>query len=563
MSDSQTPKILITIPFDQAGLLMLEEIAEVDIRTGLSPAELENIIADYNALIVSSESLVPDRTIEYAYQLQVIGVAGESMDHLNVSAARAQGVAIVNVPNRRSLAMAEQTMGLMLNLAHRQHAVGLSGKTLGIIGFGAVGHEVARRAKAFGMRVLVNQPRLTPELALEVGVEPCDFGVLLQQSDYISLHVPNTSKIRHIISTGELADCCEGCVLINISNPEAVNIEALQAALGAGQLDSAAIVNQPDLQNLSPEIAEKLMPVDIHAPAKIQADRDIAINLAEKIVAQLQKRRPGNPLSLQVVPVERVLPHEHFDPLRVADLAERLKESETLVNPPVVVEWEGYYIVLDGATRTTAFKELEFPHIVVQVVSADDKHLLLHTWYHALCGVRPQILLDQFQGHKRYQLEPYSEGDLADGEIAPKALCSLHLADGQNFSLQTVQGADRLSALNEFVADYTEVARIERTLNTDRRELATELRELAGLVIFPQFAIKEVLWAAVDGQLLPAGITRFVIPGRVLRLHADLKSLLADDSLARKNAWLNRMLADKMSRRRVRYYQEPVILLDE
>jgi len=563
MSDLQTPKILITIPFDQAGLLMLEEIAEVDIRTGLSPHELENIIADYNALIVSSESLVPDRTIEYAYQLQVIGVAGESLDHLNVSAARAQGVAIVNVPNRRSLAMAEQTMGLMLSLAHRQHAVGLSGKTLGIIGFGAVGHEVARRAKAFGMHVMVNQPRLTPELALEVGVEPCDFRVLLKKSDFISLHVPNTSKISHLISTDELADCREGCVLVNVSNPEAVNLEALEMALNSGQIECAAIVNQPDLEDLSPELASNLLPVDIHAPAKIQVDRDIAINLSEKIVAQLRKRRPGNPLSLQVVPVERVLPHEHFDPLRVEDLAARLKESETLVNPPVVVEWEGYYIVLDGATRTTAFKQLEYPHIVVQVVSADDKHLLLHTWYHALCGLKPQTLLEQFEGEKRYQLEPYSEGDLADGEISPKALCSLHMVDGQNFSIQTAQGVDRLSALNDFVADYTQVSRIERTLNTDRRELATEVRDLAGLVIFPQFAIKEVLWAAVDGQLLPAGITRFVIPGRVLRLHAELKSLLADESLARKNAWLNRMLADKMARRRVRYYQEPVILLDE
>jgi len=130
MTDSHPPKILITIPFDKAGLQILEEIAEVDIRTGLSPDELENIISDYHALIVNSESLVPDRTIEYAYQLQVIGVAGASLDHLNVSAARAQGVAVVNLPNPRSLALAEQILRLMLTMAHRHQAVGLSGKTV-------------------------------------------------------------------------------------------------------------------------------------------------------------------------------------------------------------------------------------------------------------------------------------------------------------------------------------------------------------------------------------------------------------------------------------------------
>ncbi len=131
MSNPSLPKILITIPFDQAGQEILRGNAELDIHPGLSNKELESIIGDYQALIVNSESLVPDRTIEYAYQLQVIGVAGASLEHLNVSAARAQGVAVVNIPNPRSLALAEQIFSAMLSLAHRHQAVGLSGKTLG------------------------------------------------------------------------------------------------------------------------------------------------------------------------------------------------------------------------------------------------------------------------------------------------------------------------------------------------------------------------------------------------------------------------------------------------
>ena len=561
MSESNLLKILITIPFDNAGIKILAEIAEVDMRPGLSPEESESLIGDYHALIVSSESLVPSRTIEYAYKLQVIGIAGESMDHLNVSAARAQGVAVVNVPNPRSLALAEQTFVLMLTLAHRNQAVGLSGKTLGIIGFGAVGHEVARRAKAFGMRVLVNQPRLTPELALEVGVEPCEFQVLLENSDIISLHVPNTPNIRHLIAAGELNSCNPGGILINVSNPEAIDIHALKQALDKGHMAGAAVIPHPGTDIDTADT--KLNWVDIQAPGKEQVDRDIAINLANKIVEQLQKRRPGNPLSLQVVPVERVLPHEHYDPQRVNELANRLETAETLVNPPVVVEWDGYYIVLDGATRTTAFKQLEYPHIVVQVVSADNEHLLLHTWYHALCGPDSKDLLAHLQNKKSYEIVPATDYRLASGELYPRTICSLHFLDEKNFFVQNAEEVDRLTALNDFVADYTEIASIERTLNTDKSELANEVNNLTALVIFPQFTIKEVILAAMNGQLLPAGITRFVIPGRVLRLHADMKCLLSDESLFRKNAWLDRLLADKMTRRRVRYYQEPVFLLDE
>ncbi len=559
MSAPKPQKILITISFDESGLAILKEIAQVEIRTGISSTELESIIGDYHALIVSSERPVPDRTIEYAYQLQAIGVAGASLDHINVSAARAQGVAVVNVPNPRSLALAEQIFGAMLTLAHRHQAVGLSGKTLGIIGFGPVGHEVARRAKAFGMRVLVNQPRLTPELALEVGVELCDFQTLLQNSDLISLHVPSTPNIRNLIAEEELDLCPPGCILINISNPEAVDYQALDQAIHKGHIAGAAVIPQPSDEGVYPHLTW----VNIQAPSKVQVDQDIAVNLAEKIVEQIQIRHPGNPLSLRIAPVDRVIPHEHFNQQRVDDLASRLEIAETLVNPPVVVEWEGFYIVLDGATRTTAFKQLGYPHIVVQVVSADDEHLLLHTWYHAICGPHPEDLLSHLHEKKSYEILPASDYKLANKEVYPRVICSLHFLDEQNFFIQNKENEDCLTALNDFVADYSAIARIERTLITDKSELAKEVDNLSALVIFPQFSIKDVLLAAVNGQLLPAGITRFVIPGRVLRLHADMQCLRSGESTARKNAWLDRLLAEKMTRRRVRYYQEPVFLLDE
>ncbi len=110
---------------------------------------------------------------------------------------------------------------------------------------------------------------------------------------------------------------------------------------------------------------------------------------------------------------------------------------------------------------------------------------------------------------------------------------------------------------------YTELGSVTRTLNTDLEMLRTEAPDLCALIIFPQFALRDVLDAAVTKTVLPAGITRFLIPGRVLHLNVSLDRLRSDESLARKNTWLNKMLAEKLTHRNVRYYQEPVILLDE
>ncbi len=514
MADQVLLKILVATPFDSHGVQALERIAVVDVRIGLTSDELESIIGEYHALIVGSETIVSGRMIEYAYHLQVIGVAGSSLDHINVSAARAQGVTIINVPNPRSLALAEQTISLVLRLAHEHALGGLSGKTLGIIGFGAVGHEVARRAKSFGMRILVNQPRLTPELALEAGIESCDFRNLLSEADFVSLHLPSTIETQHLIAESELAICRQECILINASQPSIVDIK----------------------------------------------DMDVAL---EKVSQYLLSRQPGNPLSLKVVDVDRVIFHEHFDPERVTDLAERLESAGTLVNPPVVVEWEDHYIVLDGATRTNAFKQLAYPHIVIQIVPADDERLLLHTWYHVLCAVSQRDLLKQLQGFKSYELKPEGDTTGIGFDQSERIISRLRLTNREKYLVEAILGVNKLVAMNEFVADYTEICRIERTLNTDVKELKSDYIDMAALVMFPLFTVNDVLQLAIKGQLLPAGITRFVIPGRVLRLHADLKRLKKDDPLRYKNAWLDRLLAEKMARRRIRYYQEPVFLLDE
>jgi hypothetical protein len=228
-----------------------------------------------------------------------------------------------------------------------------------------------------------------------------------------------------------------------------------------------------------------------------------------------------------------------------------------------VVEWGGKFVVLDGATRVTAFKQLGYPHIVAQVVSPDDERLVLHTWYHAIVGPPARDLLDRLRACAECNLLPAPREAHQAAMDDKRAACSLLTSADGSYLVQPAAGVEPLTALNALVAAYTEVGKITRTLTTDLAALAAEAPNFAALVIFPQFTLADVLQAAVGGQLLPAGITRFVIPGRVLRLHADLARLRADESLARKNAWLNQQLADKLARRRVRFYQEPVILLDE
>jgi hypothetical protein len=211
----------------------------------------------------------------------------------------------------------------------------------------------------------------------------------------------------------------------------------------------------------------------------------------------------------------------------------------------------------------TAFKLLDYPHIVVQVVASDDERLVLHTWYHAVCGIALPDLMAHLQSATEYRLTPAPRDALRAGLDGKEWLCSLLTKSGESYLVRAAEGVEALTALNALVARYTEAGSIRRTLTTDLHALEAEAPDLTALVIFPQFTLDVVLGAAAGGQLLPAGITRFVIPGRILRLHAELARLRADEPLARKNAWLDQMLADKLARRRVRFYQEPVVLLDE
>lgn len=584
MTTDNRPRVLICDPIHADGVMILRQHAEVEIaQSALSWEDLMARIVEFDGVIVRSRTRLPASVINNSTRLQVIARAGAGLDGIDVDAAQANGVEVINAPGANSLAVAEHTFGLLLGLARRLvqadqgmkagrweksklSGQGLAGRTLGIIGFGNIGRQVARRARGFDMRVIVNQPRLTPELALEMGVEQVDLPDLLRQSDFITLHVPMRPGNEGLIGPAELALMKPTAYLINTARGGIVDEAALLAALEAGKLAGAGL----DVFDREPEVNPDLVRhprvlATPHIAASTEdAQRKAALMVVEKMVTLFQRRGASETFNLRIVPTAQVLPHEGIDPKRVDALAARLEDDGLLVNPPVVARSGDRYVVLDGATRTTALKQLGYPHLVVQQVNLSQSDVQLHTWYHAVRGSSPQDLLALVESLPGLTLDPVDAAQVRGSLSAPEELAMLHLPDGRRFVLTPDGvGGDWLAALNRLVDAYTDWGMVARTLLTDMDALHAQYPELAGLLVFPQFSPELVLEVAGQGRTMPAGITRFVIPGRILRLNAPLEKLRGADPLSVKSSWLDRFVQEKLAYRKVRYYQEPVVLLDE
>jgi hypothetical protein len=293
--------------------------------------------------------------------------------------------------------------------------------------------------------------------------------------------------------------------------------------------------------------------------------RDAAVAVARQVADALRANQAKETLSLELVPIEQVMPHEQIDDKRVTRLMARLEEDGRLVNPPVTTYWDGRYIVLDGATRFTAFERLGYPHLIVQVVQPDQEGFALHTWYHAISNEQATFadLLARLQAINGLVLTSLPTSEIQSTFKQESTLCYFLDRQGNATLAQAADGSNRLEVMNALVVAYTEWGTVERTLLTDLPRLLGQFPYMTAVAIFPQFKPETVFDVASRGELLPAGLTRFVIPGRILRLNADLARLKKDEPLAAKRAWFNQFLEEKLARSRLRYYQEPVILLDE
>jgi len=253
-------KILVSDPLSEEGLKILKEVKEfqVDVRTDLKPEQLKEAIKDYDALLVRSATKATKDIINAAGRLKVIGRAGVGLDNVDLDAATQKGVIVMNTPGGNTISTAEHAMSMILALSRsipqanastkkgewkRSKFIGveLYAKALGVVGFGRIGKEVAKRALSFGMRVLAFDPFLSRDVAESLGAEVVDLKDLLRQADYITLHTPMTDETKHMISEKEFALMKEGVRVINCARGGIIDEVALIKAVKEGKVSGAAL----------------------------------------------------------------------------------------------------------------------------------------------------------------------------------------------------------------------------------------------------------------------------------------------------------------------------------
>ena len=251
-------RILITDGLERNGQAILQAVASVDDRSGITPMELLQVIGDYHAVIVRSRTKVTAEVLNLARQLKVIGRAGIGLDNVDIPAATKRGVVVMNTPGGNVVTTAEHAIAMMLSLTRniprgtatlkegRWEKKKLQGreifnKTLGVVGFGNIGSIVADRGKGLKMRVIVYDPFVAPERIEKAGFEYVSLDELYQRADYITVHVPKLKDTIGLIGPDAFSKMKDGVMLINCARGGIVNEQALDDAMKSGKVAGAAL----------------------------------------------------------------------------------------------------------------------------------------------------------------------------------------------------------------------------------------------------------------------------------------------------------------------------------
>jgi D-3-phosphoglycerate dehydrogenase / 2-oxoglutarate reductase len=253
------PKVLISDKLSPAAVdIFRRRGIDVDLKPGLSPAELRAIIPAYDGLAIRSATKVTKELLDAATNLKVVGRAGIGVDNVDIRSATARGVVVMNTPHGNTITTAEHAIAMMFALAreipqadastragkwekNRFLGVELTAKTLGVIGCGNIGSIVANRAIGLHMKVIAYDPYLSDSRALDLGVEKVELDALLQRADIITLHVPMTDATRNILSADALARTQKGVRIINCARGGLLDEAALAAAIKSGHVAGAAL----------------------------------------------------------------------------------------------------------------------------------------------------------------------------------------------------------------------------------------------------------------------------------------------------------------------------------
>ena len=319
-------RILVADPIADDGVARLRAAGEVDVATGLEPGALRERIAEYDALVVRSETKVTSDLLDAATRLRVVGRAGVGVDNIDLDAATRHGILVLNAPTGNTIAAAEQAVAMMLALVRnipladqalhagrweRSKFMGmeLRDKTLGVLGLGKIGFEVARIASTgLQMRVIAHDPLVTAERATQAGAELVEFETLLTESDVLTVHVPLNDATRGVVGAAELRRMRAGARLINVARGGIIDETALADAIRDGHIAGAAI----DVWTSEPPPADHpllQLPQVVATPHLGASTREAQVNVAFDVADQIvEYLRGGSPRYAVNAPT--VLPEE-------------------------------------------------------------------------------------------------------------------------------------------------------------------------------------------------------------------------------------------------------------
>lgn len=309
-------RILVADPLAKEGVEALKAYADVDVKTGLTKDEIKSIIGEYDAIAVRSETKVTADIIDAGKKLQVIGRAGVGVDNVDLDAATRNGIMVVNAPTGNTISAAEHTVGLILALARhipqanqklragewkRKEYMGteLRNKTLGIVGFGNVGSEVAKRAVGLAMRVIAHDPFVSVEFASNLGVKMVTLDEILAESDFITLHTPLSAKTKGLIGEKEIAKMKPGVRIINCARGGIIDEELLLKAVQEGKIAGAAVdvfTKEPAPADNPLLKSEKIIVTPHLAASTAEAQILASTDVAEEIISVLK----GDPVRYAV-----------------------------------------------------------------------------------------------------------------------------------------------------------------------------------------------------------------------------------------------------------------------
>jgi D-3-phosphoglycerate dehydrogenase len=367
-------KVLVSDNLGEIGVQMFRDEAgiEVDVKTGLSPEELKNIIGDYNALVIRSATKVTEEILEAGKQLKVVGRAGIGLDNVDIPAATKRGVVVMNTPTGNVVTTAEHAISMMLSMT-RNIPRGTStmkdglwekkklqgrevfNKVLGVIGFGKIGSIVADRARGLKMRVIVYDPYVTPEQIEKAGFESVSLEELYQKSDYITVHVPKLKDTAGLLNKDAFAQMKDGVMVVNCSRGGIVNEADLYEAIKSGKVARAALdVFETEPPGKTPLIERDEVICTPHLGASTQeAQTNVAVAVADQIIQYLKNGTIINAVNVPSVTGELL---EKLNPFLT--LADRMGclQAQLAKGPltEVAIEYAGDFQNLDLSPVTTA-----------------------------------------------------------------------------------------------------------------------------------------------------------------------------------------------------------------